>query len=226
MKDPAFLFYSSDFLTGTLLMDNEQVGKYIRLLCLQHQKKRLTKKDMLKICVEYDSDIFEKFTEDETGFFNKRLDEEIKRRIEYSESRRKNREGKTKDMNKICKTYDTHMETENETEDLNKNNGINKNWNFLKDQLINLDSQNYEKIASAHKMSLEQVRQGMIDFLDKMERTEDIYRTKIQYLSHFDNWIKLQKKEDSMIEKRKRESEQYLKQQELIRLEFEKENKI
>ena len=107
-----------------------------------------------------------------------------------------------------------------------KNDKNNTGWNFLKDQLINLDSQNYEKIASAHKMSLEQVRQGMLDFLDKMERTEDIYRTKIQYLSHFDNWIKLQKKEDSMIEKRKRESEQYLKQQELIRLEFEKENKI
>ena len=31
-KDPAFLFYSSDFLTGTLLMSMEQKGKFITLL--------------------------------------------------------------------------------------------------------------------------------------------------------------------------------------------------
>ena len=36
-KDPAFLFYTSDFLTGTMFMTNEQVGIYIRLLCSQHQ---------------------------------------------------------------------------------------------------------------------------------------------------------------------------------------------
>ena len=40
-KDPAFLFYSNDFLTGTYTMTDEQVGKYIRLLCLQHQKGEL-----------------------------------------------------------------------------------------------------------------------------------------------------------------------------------------
>lgn len=48
-KDPAFLFYSNDFLSGTFLLSDEQVGKYIRLLCIQHQKGILTKKDMLNI---------------------------------------------------------------------------------------------------------------------------------------------------------------------------------
>ena len=60
-KDPAVLFYTSDFLTGTTLMSNEQVGKYIRLLCIQHQKGVLSEKDMLKICDSYDEDIFDKF---------------------------------------------------------------------------------------------------------------------------------------------------------------------
>ena len=46
MKDPAFLFYSSDFLSGTMLMSDEEVGQYIRLLCLQHQKGHLKEKDM------------------------------------------------------------------------------------------------------------------------------------------------------------------------------------
>ena len=41
MKDPAFLFYSSDFLSGTMLMNNEEIGIYIKLICLQHQQGHL-----------------------------------------------------------------------------------------------------------------------------------------------------------------------------------------
>ena len=36
-KDPAFLFYSGDFLSGTIDMSCEEVGAYIRLLAYQHQ---------------------------------------------------------------------------------------------------------------------------------------------------------------------------------------------
>lgn len=123
-KDPAFLFYSSDFLTGTLTMTNEQVGKYIRLMCLQHQKWELSEKDMLFICDSYDKDIWNKFITDEDGsYFNERLRDEMIRRSEYSESRRKNRLGKGKEVkskekkgDNISLTYDKHMETETETE--------------------------------------------------------------------------------------------------------------
>ena len=34
-KAPAFQFYAADFLTGTILMSNAEVGLFIRLLCLQ-----------------------------------------------------------------------------------------------------------------------------------------------------------------------------------------------
>lgn len=112
-KDPAVLFYTSDFLTGTTLMTNEQVGKYIRLLCIQHQKGVLSEKDMLKICETYDEDIFDKFEKTEEGYFNKRMREEFEKRKKYSESRANNRK-KKEDMNNICKTYDEHMENENE----------------------------------------------------------------------------------------------------------------
>jgi hypothetical protein len=30
MKDPAFLFYSSDFLIGTALLSDAEVGQYIK----------------------------------------------------------------------------------------------------------------------------------------------------------------------------------------------------
>ena len=48
-KDPAFLFYSSDFLTGTMFLSDEQTGRFIKLLCVQHQKGRLSEKHMLNI---------------------------------------------------------------------------------------------------------------------------------------------------------------------------------
>ena len=58
MKDPAFLFYSGDFLSGTMLMSDEEVGQYIRLLCLQHQKGHLREKDMISICKECNEEIY------------------------------------------------------------------------------------------------------------------------------------------------------------------------
>lgn len=119
-KDPAILFYTSDFLTGTMLMSDEQVGKYIRLLCVQHQKGHLSEKDMLKICQSYDEDIFEKFTKDEDGlFFNVILDEVINKRKAYSLSRSKNRKSKSiEDMINTSKTYVEHMENENKDKDV------------------------------------------------------------------------------------------------------------
>jgi hypothetical protein len=123
-KDPAFLFYSNDFLSGVMLMSDEQVGKYIRLLCLQHQKGHLQEKDMLKICQSYDEDIFCKFKKDESGlFYNVRLQDETIKRHNYSQSRSANRKSSKKvinDMNNICKSYDEHMENENVNKDLNK----------------------------------------------------------------------------------------------------------
>ena len=125
-KDPAFLFYSSDFLTGTMFMDNEQVGKFIRLICAQHQKGRLTEKDMLKICVTHDEDIFSKFTVDGAGlYYNERLEQEVEKRKAYSESRRNNRK-KKEDMIDTSLSYVQHMENENENENIIDNAVIDK----------------------------------------------------------------------------------------------------
>jgi uncharacterized protein YdaU (DUF1376 family) len=124
-KDPAFLFYSSDFLTGTMFMTDEQVGKYIRLLCAQHQKGILSEKDMLMICKTHDQDIFDKFDAVEGGFLNKRLSDETERRKNYSKSRSENRKGKH--INNISKTYVQHMETETENvidNDIKDNNYV------------------------------------------------------------------------------------------------------
>ena len=73
MKDPAFLFYSNDFLSGTMLMTDEETGQYIKLLCLQHQKGHLKEKDMLNICKSYNEEIFSKFKKDkDENYYSKR----------------------------------------------------------------------------------------------------------------------------------------------------------
>jgi len=116
-KDPAFLFYTSDFLTGTMLMTDEQVGKYMRLLCLQHQQGHLNEEDMLSICKTYDIKIFKKFVKDSNGlYYNVRLEEESDKRSKYTESRRENGlHNKKKNTNKHMPI---HMEDVNE--DINR----------------------------------------------------------------------------------------------------------
>lgn len=112
-KDPAFLFYSNDFISGTYTMSDEQVGKYIRLLCIQHQKGFLVEKDMMKICKSYDEDIFNKFVLTDGHYVNERLDNEAKKRKMYSESRSENRKGKVKNAKTYDTTYVSHMENIN-----------------------------------------------------------------------------------------------------------------
>jgi hypothetical protein len=121
-KDPAFLFYPSDFLSGTMFFTDEQTGKYIRLLCVQHQHGSLTEEQMMFISKSYDKDIWSKFDKDDDGrFFQHRLKEEIEKRKKYCESRGNNKRGKIKkeDNTKIIsKSYDNHMGNINRNKDI------------------------------------------------------------------------------------------------------------
>lgn len=114
-KDPAFLFYPGDFNTGTQFFTDEQVGKYMRLLMAQHQHGHLNDNHIIHICKTYDKDVMAKFKKDKDGlWYNERLENEVIKRKEYSNSRSKNRSNK-KD---ISKTYVKHMENRNENEDI------------------------------------------------------------------------------------------------------------
>lgn len=89
-KDPAFLFYPSAFLTGTMFMSDDQVGKYIRLLCAQHQHGHLNPEQMQRLCHGIaDAEILSKFKVDKKGnYFNERLEIEIEKRAEHSNKQR------------------------------------------------------------------------------------------------------------------------------------------
>lgn len=128
MKDPAFLFYSQDFLTGTIIMPFEDRGKYITLLCYQHQNGRMDEETICLLVGSVSVMLKSKFSIDENGkWYNERLETEIEKRNKYTESRRNNgiKGGRPKNGEKpYAKPYGkpTNNHTENENENIILNN--------------------------------------------------------------------------------------------------------
>lgn len=122
-KDPAVLFYTSDFLSGTIIFTDEQRGQYIRLLCEQHQlyPDHIPENHMISVCLSNDSPVIKKFIKDNDGkFFNKRMEFEIERRISFCNSRSNNKSGR-KRKKSYDKSYENHMSLHMENENENRN---------------------------------------------------------------------------------------------------------
>lgn len=95
-KNPAVLWYPSDYLVGTMGMTWEEKGRYVELLNLQHQKGHL---DINRLMPDCPKEVLAKFVQDENGlWYNIRMEEEQIKRRKYSESRRNNRMGKTSEQ--------------------------------------------------------------------------------------------------------------------------------
>ena len=124
-KDPAFLFYTQDFLTGTMFMSNEQTGIYIKLLCAQHQHGGIIDKTAFENVINGDSIIRSKFIEVDDGFYNKRLFDEMLKRKKKSSSLSANALIRwEKEKQKQCKSNanasDLNMPIEDENKDETK----------------------------------------------------------------------------------------------------------
>jgi hypothetical protein len=141
-KDPAILFYTSDFLSGTAFFTDAQRGQYIRLLCEQHQNGHIPERHLLEICQSHDSPVFKKFVKDAEGnYFQQRMEKETQRRTSYSESRRNNRFGKKEQSDvtqHMSNHMSIHMETGSETVTNNKEEEVSEG---KKSEDIKLDYQ-------------------------------------------------------------------------------------
>jgi hypothetical protein len=197
-KDPAVLFYTSDFLTGTFSMTNEQVGKYIRLLCLQHQKGKLTEKDMLSICKAYDEDVYLKFRNEAGLFFNERMFNEGEKRKKYSESRKKNAQT-PKNQLKTKKAYAEHMENANVNVDINESLIVIKGGRFKINEVGDLPE---IKIGSAKELlkitkNIDLTEGQILGLWDAFKiqhlTGEKYYKSEEEVHSHFLNWLQTKK---------------------------------
>ena len=134
MKDPAMLFYTSDFLTGVTLLNMKERGQYITLLCIQQQLGHMTLKQMQTAVGKLSEAVMGKFIQDDDGlYYNRRADIEINKRKAHSDKQRENvqkRWNKNTEVipSDVPKEYDgiydgitTVIPLENENENRNEN---------------------------------------------------------------------------------------------------------
>lgn len=142
-------------------MSYEEIGKYIKLLAYIHTKGgSITEKEFFQVCSREDSIVIEKFKVDGEGnYYNERLLSEIRKRSNFTESRRNNLKGSKK--NKNATDMDNHMSNhmeehmsvhmENENEDtniLNNSNTINDN-NTVLDEFLELIETEFKRTLSS-----------------------------------------------------------------------------
>ena len=184
MKDPAFLFYSSDFLTGVSDLTFEERGQYITLLCLQHQKGRLSKKAMAIAVPNATADVLHKFSIDEQGlFYNPRLEIEAEKRAKHAE---KQRQRAIDGWAKRKATADaTALPLEDENIDIDIS--INKHENFKNECLNSKIWQ--EQVAMTIKTHIDNIPLGLKKFNEHLITTGENKTNIKDYKSHFMNWF-------------------------------------
>lgn len=115
-KDPAILFYTSDFLASTQGLSLTEMGMLIKLLCMQHQNGHLSKKFIKTAVGKITTDVLAYFKEDECGcLYNERMENEVERRKRFAESRRENANARWGKEKCICNAGAMHTETVTET---------------------------------------------------------------------------------------------------------------
>lgn len=166
-KDPAFLFYPSDFLTGTMFMNNEQIGIYIKLLCSQHQHGGIIDKISFNSLVGENIIVKSKFIESENGFYNERLTLEMEKRNKKSN----NMSETAKEVWKNRKIQMYNKSKENEYNCINKVN--KKHTNVIQAVNVNEDI-NIDKYKEERKFNFSNYSDEIKTKLKKYKITEPV----------------------------------------------------
>jgi uncharacterized phage protein (TIGR02220 family) len=165
-KDPAFLFYSQDFVVGTMTMSFEDKGKYITLLCMMHQNGRLSEETIRLLVGNVSVLLKKKFKIDENGlWYNERLEKEIYKRQRFVDSRRENGKlgGRSKKAsgkpNAKPNAKPTGLAKKNLAENENENENINEN--VYKKFLIRFNFLTGKKLRILDKKSKTQLKERL-----------------------------------------------------------------
>lgn len=191
-KDPAFLFYSSDFLTGTLIMPFEDRGKYITILAYMHQNGRLNEETIRLLVGSVSDNLKSKFGIDNKGFwFNSRLEEEVIKRNNFTESRKENgkkggRPPKKSTISLDEKNKPTHNlpEDENEIENIIE---INEDLKEKKNELIKLLCEKF----GWSEMRYSNKQRDVSAFVSVKILSEDDYQNFILQFNSYDQYKNL-----------------------------------
>lgn len=210
-KDPAFLFYTNDFLSGISDLTMEERGQYITLLCLQHQKGRLTEKMIMISCGNATADVIQKFKKDKEGlFYNERLEKEIKKRSEHAEKQRqralkgwekRKKENKNNNLkNKDATAYATALPLEDVNENENIDLTITHNIEILKEK-YKKENKIHSVVCARENISKDFLFKKLEEFTNKKLTDGDVSILWIDYTRHFNNWLPLNKNKISIVKK-------------------------
>ena len=152
-KDPAFLFYPGDYVSGTMGMTFEEKGAYMDLLMLQFNRGHMNTHMIQHTIGHLWEQVKCKFIQDDEGlWYNVRLDVEKEKRKTFTESRRNNMKPKNKP--KVEPSYETHMQPHMDSHMENVNENINK------DIITNKSKCSFEQAYEymANKISLDKAK--------------------------------------------------------------------
>ena len=150
-KDPAVLFYTADFLADTILWNYEELGRYIKLLCIQHLQDGISESDFMSVA-EGNVRITSKFIIGDDGMYrNKRMKEESDKRKEFCGKQRANR------LNHLATKAEPNSDqtkTKSKPNDNPRVENVNDNENINKDIIHYLNT----KLGTKYKASAEYVK--------------------------------------------------------------------
>lgn len=181
-KDPAMLWYWSDWNSGTVLMSRFLKGCYMDLLHAQFNHGHLSIEEV-KAVLGGDfgqawPSLQKKFSVDPQGsFFNERLDLEKIRRQKYVASRTNNKSGKKKSYEP---TYDKHMKPHMENVNRNENENDFVFYTIEHCAVVALNDPRWVKASKADEKKL-------MDFNTFLE-SQSIYKMNpLEYKKYFAN---------------------------------------
>ena len=189
-KDPAVLFYTSDFLSGASDLTMEERGQYITLLCLQHQKGHLSMKQIKLAVGKPTDDVLAKFIKDAKGkYYNDRMESEIEKRCKFLQTKCDNGKKGGRPKNALEKA------NQNLQDNLQVKLQDNLQVNLTENENINIDKSNTDINNNIFSFSNNNNKNSMCNSACAQEKHENIeleiirYFDKHNYCSNAEDFI-------------------------------------
>lgn len=193
-KDPAFLFYSQDFITGVTVLDFHDRGRYITLLALMHQQGRMSEDTVRFIVGDISQKLRSKFSVDEGGnWYNERLELEIEKRKKFISSRRENGSQGGRPKKPLAKpngyAYAKPLAkpSENLPENVNSITVFNKNMVALENSVLQR-----ARFTVKGALGFMPTDQALLDYFEAFKGNDEVYENEAAMIKHFIGWIKFQ----------------------------------
>lgn len=198
------MFYPGDYLRDTQCLSEKAQVAYDRIMC-EHMRNICITQEQLnfftkRLSEDEKQEVIHVLTKIKGGYEIHWVAESIRKRNKYSESRQKNRLGKTKPKSdNISSTYVNHMEDEDENE--NKDRSIVKRDRGsggkgtelmvkIEEDTLLMDEYHLETVEMANhlpKGSASELARWFFRLQKSVDKIEN--RTLSNYKQHFSNWV-------------------------------------